>query len=442
MNRTHVVAIIGTSLFALLIPALSLAQDTGTDVPIFCPALSQTLQFGSRDATTGGQVSQLQHFLSDYYDLNPDDYITGYFGRLTRTNVQKFQCETMNICSGDEASTGWGVVGPRTRAAIAAHCGIQSTTTSTPPPTNPPPANPPPTQPPQNPAPTCSISVSPSSITGGQSALLIWFSTNATAGSISSIGSVGFSGSQSVSPTQTTTYTGTFMGSGGSAQCSTTLILTPQTTTNASCTWNGQTVASGSSVTAYQTPTVAAGLQCVSEQRTCTNGTLSGSFVNATCSVATATCTPDSPQKQTLACPAGQIGSIIQTRTSTCASGATSPTWGAWVTTGNTCITADVSTPGVTFTATPSSGAAPLTVSFLYQYPAGTMGAIGSIDFGDSSPLGYPPGNGHSGGMSHSVSYFLAHCASSRCDYQTRSSTIATGRWMNVISHTMNCSGA
>jgi hypothetical protein len=338
MNRTHVVAIIGTAL--LFVPVLLQAQDTGTDVPIFCPTLSQTLQFSSRDATTGGQVSQLQHFLSDYYDLNPDTYITGYFGRLTRTNVQKFQCDTMNICSGDEASTGWGVVGPRTRAAIAAHCGIQSTTTSTPP-TNPPPANPPPTQPPQNsPAPTCSLSVTPASMTAGQPALLIWYSQNATAGTISSIGSVGVSGSQSVSPAQSTTFTATFTGSGGTAQCSTTLTVTTATT-NASCTWNGQTIASGSSVTAYQSSSVPNGSQCISETRTCSNGTLSGSFTNATCTVAAApapvcTADPTSPQTQTLACPTGQTGAITQTRNSSCAAGATSPTWGAWTTTGNT----------------------------------------------------------------------------------------------------------
>jgi hypothetical protein len=48
-------------------------------------------------------------------------------------------------------------------------------------------------------------------------------------------------------------------------------------------------------------------------------------------------CTPDpsSPQTQTLACPAGQTGSITQTRTSTCPG----PTWSAWTTSANTCVT-------------------------------------------------------------------------------------------------------
>jgi hypothetical protein len=47
-------------------------------------------------------------------------------------------------------------------------------------------------------------------------------------------------------------------------------------------------------------------------------------------------CTPDpsSPQTQTLACPAGQTGSITQTRTSSCPG----PTWSTWTTSANTCV--------------------------------------------------------------------------------------------------------
>jgi hypothetical protein len=46
-----------------------------------------------RDAATmpAGQLTELQKFLVDYYDLNPDDYIPGYFGRLTQQNVIRFQ---------------------------------------------------------------------------------------------------------------------------------------------------------------------------------------------------------------------------------------------------------------------------------------------------------------------------------------------------------------
>ncbi|OGG56667.1 hypothetical protein A3D71_03455 [Candidatus Kaiserbacteria bacterium RIFCSPHIGHO2_02_FULL_55_20] len=54
----------------------------------------------------------------------------------------------------------------------------------------------------------------------------------------------------------------------------------------ASCTFNGSTVAHGASVTAYQTSSVPYGSSCVSENRTCNSGTLSGSYIYGSCSVA------------------------------------------------------------------------------------------------------------------------------------------------------------
>jgi probable HAF family extracellular repeat protein len=78
--------------------------------------------------------------------------------------------------------------------------------------------------------PTCSLTASPTSIASGQSATLSWISTNATGGTINNgIGSVipVASGSQTVSPTTTTTYTGTFSGPGGNVNCSTTITVTP-----------------------------------------------------------------------------------------------------------------------------------------------------------------------------------------------------------------------
>ncbi len=57
-------------------------------------------------------------------------------------------------------------------------------------------------------------------------------------------------------------------------------------------------------------------------------------------------CTPDatSPQTRTLACPAGQTGSLTQIRTSSCAATTGSPTWGPWQTTANTCVAPPVIT--------------------------------------------------------------------------------------------------
>jgi peptidoglycan-associated lipoprotein len=88
-------------------------------------------------------------------------------------------------------------------------------------------APPPPPPPPAPPAPTASISVSPSSIQAGQSASLTWQTSNATDVSIDGIGAVQPNGSQSVSPTDSTTYHLTAKGAGGSQEATARLTVTP-----------------------------------------------------------------------------------------------------------------------------------------------------------------------------------------------------------------------
>jgi hypothetical protein len=73
-----------------------------------------------------------------------------------------------------------------------------------------------------NQPPTCKLSASPSTIAKGGSSTLSYSSTNASSFTISPVvGSVpvNTSGSRSVSPTVTTTYTGSVTGPGGSASC-------------------------------------------------------------------------------------------------------------------------------------------------------------------------------------------------------------------------------
>jgi peptidoglycan-associated lipoprotein len=83
-----------------------------------------------------------------------------------------------------------------------------------------------PPPPPPPPAPTASISVNPSSIEAGQSASLTWETTNATDVSIDGIGAVQPNGSQSVSPTESSTYHVTAKGAGGTQEASTRLTVT------------------------------------------------------------------------------------------------------------------------------------------------------------------------------------------------------------------------
>jgi peptidoglycan-associated lipoprotein len=79
---------------------------------------------------------------------------------------------------------------------------------------------PPPPPPPPPAAPTASISVNPNSIQAGQSASLSWQTSNATDVSIDGIGAVQANGSQSVSPTDSTTYHLIAKGAGGSQEAS------------------------------------------------------------------------------------------------------------------------------------------------------------------------------------------------------------------------------
>ncbi len=73
---------------------------------------------------------------------------------------------------------------------------------------------------------------------------------------------------------------GTFSGSYQYATCSVGAA--------ASCLFNGQTVAHGATVKAYQASSVPYGSSCVSQDRVCNNGTLSGSYSYGSCSVGTA----------------------------------------------------------------------------------------------------------------------------------------------------------
>ncbi len=91
-------------------------------------------------------------------------------------------------------------------------------------------APPPPPPPAAAPAPTASITVTPSSINAGGGAVLAWRTTDATDISIDGIGTVSAYGTQNVSPTQTTTYHLVARGSGGSTDASATLTVAPAPT--------------------------------------------------------------------------------------------------------------------------------------------------------------------------------------------------------------------
>jgi peptidoglycan-associated lipoprotein len=85
---------------------------------------------------------------------------------------------------------------------------------------------PPPPPPPPAAAPTASLSASPETVQKGQSTTLTWQTSNATDVSIDGIGAVQASGSQQVTPTDSTTYTLTAKGPGGSQTATTRVTVT------------------------------------------------------------------------------------------------------------------------------------------------------------------------------------------------------------------------
>ncbi len=84
-----------------------------------------------------------------------------------------------------------------------------------------------PPQPPPPPAnPTAVLSASPSDVQRGQSVKLDWSTQNATDVTINSIGAVALNGTKSVAPSESTTYTLTAKGQGGTIQATARVTVT------------------------------------------------------------------------------------------------------------------------------------------------------------------------------------------------------------------------
>lgn len=60
-------------------------------------------------------------------EIYPEGLTTGYFGILTQSAIQRFQCEHNIICEGSPQTTGYGLVGPKTRQKLNEIFGSQST---------------------------------------------------------------------------------------------------------------------------------------------------------------------------------------------------------------------------------------------------------------------------------------------------------------------------
>jgi peptidoglycan-associated lipoprotein len=83
--------------------------------------------------------------------------------------------------------------------------------------------------------PTCTITTAPAAVTAGQSVTLTWSTNNATTIDLKpGLGSQQAEGSTSVTPAESTTYTLSLAGAGGSGECSARVTVTPATPPSAS----------------------------------------------------------------------------------------------------------------------------------------------------------------------------------------------------------------
>lgn len=96
-------------------------EGTATSTELVCPTLTTTLGVGMTDGQTNGQVTELQQFLVDFFNL-ADGTAAGYFGE---GNVGTFGPKTLKLVNKFQAQNGISqvpFVGPKTRAAIKAAC--------------------------------------------------------------------------------------------------------------------------------------------------------------------------------------------------------------------------------------------------------------------------------------------------------------------------------
>lgn len=192
-QTTDIAAQIATLLARIKALQSQIAQRQGQPASVgACVSLSYNLYADQSDATTNGEVTKLQRFLVQDSSIYPSGLVTGYFGPMTEAAVQRWQSAHGVVSFGSADTTGYGYVGPKTRAAMA--CGgqaTQPTNTYTPPTTTyVPPTNTQPTTPnttvQSSSAPACTLTVtttrgthtisntSPVSGSGPSERIMIW----------------------------------------------------------------------------------------------------------------------------------------------------------------------------------------------------------------------------------------------------------------------------
>ncbi len=90
---------------------------TGANVQA-CPLFGKGLTRGA----SGDAVTRLQKFLARDPSVYPEGTVNGSYGPSTEVAVKRWQVKFNIVTSGTPASTGFGVAGPRTIAAMISQC--------------------------------------------------------------------------------------------------------------------------------------------------------------------------------------------------------------------------------------------------------------------------------------------------------------------------------
>ncbi len=110
-NMTPRNLVVGLVLSALVaVPLLASAQSAP------CPVLYRSLRLGM----LGSDVSSVQKYLAADRTIYPEGLVTGRYGVLTEAAVKRWQAANKIVASGSPATTGYGAIGPKTRAALVA----------------------------------------------------------------------------------------------------------------------------------------------------------------------------------------------------------------------------------------------------------------------------------------------------------------------------------
>ena len=220
-----------------------------------CPSLTRAL----RQGMSGSDISALQTFLASDSAIYPEGTVSGYFGPLTQAAVERLQRKHGIVSSGNPDTSGYGMVGPATRAVIASVCSGSTT--------------PPPSSQPLVPGMNCS-----------QSGVTMASGSTREFYSVSQASNV----STCTASAQTRQcISGALSGSATYQYANCTVEAPP-----ASCTTDGISVAHNQTVKLFKQKTVLFGQSCApfGKDRVCSNGIFSddSAYQYASCAVAAA----------------------------------------------------------------------------------------------------------------------------------------------------------